>query len=219
MIEKTDIGNLRCIVARCASEHICYILSPMEPDSRQVELWSREYGITLAVITGMDWDNDLTPWPAQNVPPSDPPFEGHAAEFLQRLETDVIPAIEGDGRYTRTLCGISLSGLFTLWAWMQTDTFANIGSLSGSFWYEGFMQWLEANARAKAGRAYFSLGTKEGGPRGPKPFSRIQEQPRETVTILKSKGIACTFAPVPGTHFAPAAPRIEKMLDWLAEAQ
>lgn len=80
MIEKTDIGNLRCIVARCASEHICYILSPMEPDSRQVELWSREYGITLAVITGMDWDNDLTPGrrrmcrhptlPSRDMPPS-----------------------------------------------------------------------------------------------------------------------------------------------------
>lgn len=207
------------MVAHASSEQICHILSPIEQNPLQVEQWSRKYGISVAIITGMDWDNDLTPWPAQNVPPTEPPFEGHAAEFLGRLETEVIPAIEGDIRYTRTLCGISLSGLFALWAWMKTDTFANIGSLSGSFWYEGFTQWLSANVRPKNGRAYFSLGTKEGGPRGPVPFSRIQEQTREVVATLASEGIACTFEPVAGTHFAPPGPRIEKMLGRLTGIQ
>ena len=217
MTEIMDIGELRCTVARGNTGSICHILSPVEVDARQVEQWSRKYGITVDVITGMDWDNDLTPWPAPNVPASEPPFKGHAAEFLRRLETEVIPAIEGNVRYTRTLCGISLSGLFSLWAWMRSDTFANIGCLSGSFWYEGFSQWLRANACAKAGRAYFSLGTKEGGPRGPKTFALIQEQTREVVATIESKGTACTFEPVAGTHFAPPGPRIEKMLDWLVK--
>ncbi|MDE6638872.1 MAG: hypothetical protein K2K32_11640 [Muribaculaceae bacterium] len=37
-----------------------------------------------------------------------------------------------------------MSGLFALWQWMVCDTFRNIASLSGSFWYEGFMEWMKS---------------------------------------------------------------------------
>lgn len=36
------------------------------------------------------------------------------------------------------MAGVSLSGLFALWQWLMNDTFRNIISLSGSFWYAGF---------------------------------------------------------------------------------
>lgn len=59
-MEHIDIGNLRCQIAQASSDRICYILfGPLD------ETWVRQaaidYDATLVVISGMDWDNDLTP--------------------------------------------------------------------------------------------------------------------------------------------------------------
>ena len=145
-MQTLKIGQLTCECYPAESNAVYYILSPMPLDSHHITSLSRLHGCNIAVIYGMDWDNDLTPWEAPGVEPGDSPFKGHAQQFLSTLMTETLPAIEKELQLTpnpeRTLVGISLSGLFALWAWMQGDTFENIGCVSASFWYQGFATWI-----------------------------------------------------------------------------
>lgn len=211
-----------CSPSGASPGDIYYLLVPFPNIGLDIEQWAQKYDVSLVVVSGMDWDNDMTPWPAPGVPKGSPDFKGLAPQMLHRLETDVLPLVEqalGVTAPKRTLCGISLSGLFALWAWLQDDTFDNIGSISGSFWYEGFVDWLKAQKIAKTGRAYFSLGNKEGGNKGPKAFADIQQQTHEVVNILRAAGVDDTFQQTQGTHYAPPAPRIDDMLSWLTAAR
>ena len=158
-----SIDNLQITAVAGPTDRICYLLYPFATLHDWLAAEAPKFGVAVAVITRMDWDDDLTPWPAKGQPPGCPDFQGRAAGFLAKLQTDVLPAVEkrlgiAPGA-ERTLAGVSLSGLFTLWQWMLCDTFANIISLSGSFWYEGFAAWIESHpVPKKTGRAYFLLG-------------------------------------------------------------
>ncbi len=65
------------------------------------------------MITGMDWDNDLTPWKAKGVPSGSADFKGLAPQFLSFLKERLIPEIEKELNVSsgveRTLAGVSLS--------------------------------------------------------------------------------------------------------------
>ena len=160
------IANLNVVTVHETADRICYILYPFEALGQWVEEAAYKYDVSLAAISGMEWDDDLTPWPAPGQPPGSPDFKGKAPEFFDTLINDVVPEVEQQLKIAkdaeRTLAGVSLSGLFTLWQWLLDDTFHNIISLSGSFWYSGFAPWVESQpVPANKGRAYFLLGNQE----------------------------------------------------------
>ena len=102
---------------------------------------------------------------------------------------------------------------------VHTDTVkavnTNIGSISGSFWFDNFIDWLQRHVTRKSGMARFSIGALEGGSHGNPRFANVQEQTREVVDILVKAGIDATFTTNPGDYFAPIAPRIDSMLSLL----
>lgn len=221
MIETKRIGKLTCNFVNMGSPHICYFLAPIPLDGRRITEYAKCYGYTIVVVHGMDWDNDLTPWPAPGVFPGDERFKGGAKDLLAFLQREMMPEIELalDVAYgvKRTLAGISLSGLFALWAWIHCDVFTNIGSISGSFWYDGFADWLSnMDKPSKSGYAYLSLGDKEGKDTNP----RYRTVERDTVRIaetLREAGIRTMYQMTSGTHFAPVYPRLEKMFQGFME--
>ncbi len=179
-----------------------------------IEPAAKKYGTGIAVITGMDWQNVFSPWPAKGVPKGDPDFKGESPEFLKLLQTSVIPRIETSVGATkdvkRTLVGVSMSGLFALWQWMLCDTFTNIASLSGSFWYEGFTDWMRSRpVPEKQGEAFFLLGDQEPKSKV-KAFNSVGENTQSIVNILSSAGIDVKFQSVPGNHYSDPIPRLEK---------
>ena len=217
-MEHIDIGNLRCEIAKAtSSDRICYILfGPL--DYGWVSQAAADYDTTVVVISGMDWDNDLTPWAAPGAPTGSPDFRGLAPQFKRFLEEEVVPAVErhlGFSTPQRTLIGVSLSGLFALWQWVQSDMFANIGCISGSFWYQGFVKWLTDYAIPhKSGMAYLSLGKKE--PYTPVPqFRSVGTDTAQVMEILQSRDINVTFQTTPGNHYAPVCPRLTWALNVL----
>ncbi len=134
---------------------------PTDILSGWVEQAAEKYGLSIIVITGMEWQDVLSPWPAKGVPDGKTDFKGEAPAFLNLLNGMVIPRIEQQlgfkGKPERALVGASMSGLFSLWQWMLCDTFDNIASLSGSFWYEVFLNWMNSRSiPPKNGRAFFS---------------------------------------------------------------
>lgn len=115
----------------------------------------------------------------------------------------------------RTLVGVSLSGLLSLWQWIKNDTFSNIISLSGSFWYDGFIKWLKSQPiPVKVGKAYFLLGDQEAKTKV-KAFQMIQNDTQQVVSYLQDKGLNVLFELVPGNHFQYGEERLNRAFTWM----
>ena len=215
MTQTIDINDLHCL---CSTPHskdkIAYILDPMDMLAGWIEPASGIYSTTIVAVTGMDWQNVFSPWPAKGVPKGSPDFNGESPEFLRLLQQTVITRVESalgmSGSVERSLVGVSMSGLFALWQWMLCDTFANIASLSGSFWYEGFLDWMKNRPiPEKIGKGYFLLGDQEPKSKV-KAFQSVGTDTQEIVAILRKAGIATEFQSVPGNHYSDPIPRLEK---------
>lgn len=213
------IANLNIRTVAGSSDRICYLLYPFDRLEEWIERAAPEFGVSIAVVTGMDWDNDLTPWPAKGQPPGSPDFKGNAVEFLSVLVSEVVPEVERrmnlGAAVERTLAGVSLSGLFTLWQWMSNNLFSNIISLSGSFWYDGFVTWIKSlPVPKKPGRAYFLLGNLEAKTKV-KAFQPVQTDTVEIVDYLHDNGISDIFELVPGNHYQFPAQRLDRAFVWM----
>lgn len=217
MTTKLTIDSLDCTLCVNPSSHrLTYILYPMDFLEEWIEPAAKQYATSIAVITGMDWDNVFSPWPAPGEPPGSPDFRGESAQFLSTLRQSVVPAIErhpGLPAVTRRdLVGVSMSGLFALWQWMECDLFDDIASLSGSFWYPGFVDWLKGlTIPRKSGKGYFLLGNQES--KSPvKAFQPVAADTAAILNLLKGAGIDVTFESVPGNHFADPLPRLDRAM-------
>lgn len=177
---------------------------------------SEKFGVSIAVIEAVDWNNDLTPWQAEGVFKKAKPFGGEAAAFLERLTHEIVPETERDlgiEDAERTLLGVSLSGLFAVWSAFNTDAFTNIISLSGSLWYDGFVEWMkEQTPSSQLKKICMLLGEKEKNAKE-KRMATVEERSLAAADILKTKSqAAVTFELVEGTHFSPILPRMERAM-------
>lgn len=213
------IANLNIAAARESADKICYLLYPFDGLGEWIEEAAQKFGVSIVTITGMDWDDDLTPWRAKGEPPGCPDFRGNAPEFRTTLLNTVIPETEKRLNITncaqRTLAGVSLSGLFTLWEWMTDDSFHNIISLSGSFWYENFVTWIKSQTIPhKTGKAYFLLGNMEAKT-NVKAFQSVQTDTMEIVEYLRDNGIKDYLELVPGNHYQFGEQRLNRAFTWM----
>lgn len=213
------IANLKVSAVKESADRMCYVLYPFDGFGYLIEEAARKFSVSIAIITGMDWDDDLTPWEAPGEPPGCPDFKGNAAAFLKKLVTEVVPETEKrlgiNAGVERTLTGVSLSGLFTLWQWMTNDTFHNIICLSGSFWYDGFVGWLKSQpAPKKTGKAYFLLGVLEAKTTI-QAFQTVQTDTEDIVAYLHSHGINDRFELVPGNHYQYAEERLIRAFTYM----
>ena len=163
----------------------------------------------------------MTPWPAAGVFKKAKPFGGKAAAFLDKLTHEIIPETErnlGIEDAERTLLGVSLSGLFAVWSAFNTDAFTNIISLSGSLWYDGFVEWMkEQTPSPQLKKICMLLGEKEKNAKE-KRMATVEERTLDAANILRAKSQATvTCELVEGTHFSPILPRMERAMMTLEE--
>lgn len=217
-----NIEGLDCLCSFSADfSRVTYIIYPMAVLDDWIVTASEKFQTSIVVITGMDWDNDLTPWPAKGVPKGCPDFKGLASEFLKRLEA-IVKRIETKARLSmerieRNLVGVSLSGLFTLWQWPQCPLFRNIASLSGSFWYDGFIDWFRLqDFSGKKGMAFFLLGEKESKSTV-SAFKPVEANTEAIVSALRRDGIKVTFDIVPGNHYQFPIDRLNRAMSALTK--
>ena len=204
------------------SNKICYMILPegikgdLDDGLRGL---SEKHGVSVVVIDDVDWNNDLTPWPAEGVFKKAKPFGGKAAAFLDKLTNEIVPETERDMgiEYAeRTLLGVSLSGMFAVWSAFNTDAFANIISISGSLWYDGFIEWMEKQTLStQLKKVCLLLGEKEKNAKE-KRMAAVEERTLLAADILKAKSqAAVSFELVEGTHFSPILPRLERAMKTL----
>jgi len=197
---------------------ICYFIFPggLRDD---LALWivdaASRFGMHMVAVEGVDWNNDLTPWEAPGVFKSAKPFGGRAADFMQRLREEVIIPVETGllGAVTdashRRLAGVSLSGMFALWASISTSLFGGCVCISGSMWYDGFARWISATPPPEALKELcMVLGEREKNSRD-RRMCTVEDMSSAIAGKLASDGVEVRFMLVEGTHFSPVVPRLE----------
>lgn len=169
--------------------------------------------IVLAVISDIDWNDEMTPWECPPMFKGDSPCTGGADAYIRKLEEKIVPAILDEmaakPEYI-AIAGYSLGGLFALYSLYKTDLFSRAVSASGSMWFPGFLEFVEKNEMViKPDRVYLSLGDKEAKTRNT-VLRTVEENTQEIFELFKGKGIDCTFEMNEGNHFKDADLRLVK---------
>ena len=213
MMTSRTYHSLHLDIATFDSSSIIYILLPHRlPEEERIALegLSTRFEMNIVTISEMDWNNDMTPWKAPAVKEGE--FGGRASQFLDRLKGDIFFNLENSLQIRnpkRYLIGLSLSGLFTVWAAIRKPLFEGVASISGSFWYDGFAEWILKQEVLQCVRFDISMGEKEKETKV-KRFASIEEDTMKVVETLMLKGAEVAFEVTEGGHNSPVLPRIEK---------
>ena len=182
----------------------------------------------LVVVSDIEWDQLLSPWPHEPVVKKDDKFEGRSSEYLAWLLGTVVPCAEGalgGTPATSYVSGYSMAGLFAVWSLYQTDFFTGAICGSGSLWYPGMRDYAlthELAAMAQGGKlaskglrgVYFSLGDRETKVKNP-VLQTTEDVMHALVDRYTQLGIPCMFESNPGNHFRDVDLRMAKGLTWL----
>lgn len=172
-----------------------------------------EQPYTLAAFAVEDWNDGFSPWKAET---EGQIFGGKGSETLDLLKTEVLPYLEKNipdvsGRY---IAGYSLAGLFALWSVYETELFSGGISCSGSLWFPGWTVYAQNHKIPEKSRIYLSLGGKEKNSRSP-VLSKIEENTRLQLELLKGKTADVAMEMNPGGHFADPVNRLAKGIAWM----
>ena len=208
--------ELNLDIVTTESDDVCYVLLPermKEADMTWLEEVVQKYPVNIVAISGMKWNDDLTPWKAPALNPKEEDFKGRAKNFLSSLLSDLFINTEQSLRLNhpkRHLIGISLSGLFALWASTETNKFNSVASISGSLWYDGFVEWFKEQ-ELHADRYFLSLGNKEVKSKNER-LASVESCTEATLQIIRDKSKEINFITDEGNHFDFFRERIEKAI-------
>ncbi len=198
-------------------------------------------GFMLVSIARVDWDKNLSPWPATRAGKGRADFSGGADEYLALLQENIVKVeqslreefgqngtVSGEGSgqdnagapswpLKRGIAGYSLGGLFAVYCFYRTDFFQLLGSMSGSLWFDKFKKFMaERRLKAVPEKAYFSLGDAEPLVKNQR-MAAVGECTETAVRVFTEKGARTVFEWNEGGHFNGIQERVAKGLRWLAE--
>ncbi len=168
--------------------------------------------LTLAAISGLNWNRDLSPWETPEIRNNRHGFGG-ADEYISELTGKILPVILSklpcSPEFT-AVAGYSLAGLFALYAAYKTEVFSRIASVSGSLWFPGFTGFVQSHDFLKTPDCiYLSLGDAEAKTRD-KNLAPVQKNTEFLAGFYQSHGITTTFELNPGNHFNDPTGRTAK---------
>lgn len=158
----------------------------------------------------VDWNRELSPWSAKAVF-GDEDFSGGADDFIKKLVKIIIPAVEKSLNITnckRIISGYSLAGLFSVYAFYKTDVFDMGASVSGSLWFDGFIEFMK-NTKIKKlpEKMYFSVGSREKKTKNIR-MATVEDRTKEAEKIFCDYGSETVFELNAGGHFNNVPERI-----------
>lgn len=128
----------------------------------------KSYPFLLVGVPPLNRLSQYTPWPAKALHERFADFGGKGEEYLDYLEKVLIPSVNkelfGNVPPAKTaLLGHSLGGLFGIYTLYKTDVFDYVVSISGSFWYPEWDEFVKKNAPVnKKASVFLSSGEDEG---------------------------------------------------------
>ena len=173
-----------------------------------------EAGVNVASVTVSDWNAELSPWKAEKCFKDGEDFKGEADAFLNCM-IETIPAFEADNGINaarRGIMGYSLAGLFCLYAASKTDMFDMAASVSGSLWFDGWIDYLKARSEAYHDmKIYLSVGDREKKTRNVR-LASVESNMLATRDILAASGADVICELNEGGHFVKDNTRMLRAL-------
>ncbi|MCD7726630.1 MAG: alpha/beta hydrolase [Clostridiales bacterium] len=225
-----QIDDIRVHIYQHGINGSCFYVGESDREAGNTDIFAArlaekagDMAYTLIVYEVADWNVQLSPWPAR-APFEEEIFVGRGADTLAWLTGKCIPRLreerlipEDVPQYT---AGYSLSGLFALWAFLESGMFDGAASCSGSLWIDGWLEYIRNKELSRDAFVYLSLGGKEE--RTKNPFlSAVGDCTRETYEFLKEnpavKKIVLQWNK--GGHFADVNERLVKGILWVLQAQ
>lgn len=177
----------------------------------------------LLSITAEDWNNDFTPWIAPPLSKKSEPFGGGAGKYIDVLVNSIKPYMDEHYRTkieasNTALLGYSLGGLTALYALYETDVFGKICSLSGSLWYDGWIEFMDCHTLInELCMVYMSLGKGEEHSKNQR-IATVGHCTRKALNILKAQlksKESLVLEWNEGGHFSEIPERFKKALLWV----
>lgn len=173
---------------------------------------------SLVEISKLKWDHDMTPWYMDPIFKHDTPCTGGADDYIELLLEEIMPQAEkflpGSPAW-RGIAGYSLGGLFAMYSLYKTDVFSRAACMSGSFWFEGFSEYVHSHEmKRKPDCIYFSLGDKESSTNNP-ILNIVQHNTEELESFCCAKGIHTTFVLNSGNHYQACNKRTASGIAWI----
>ena len=215
--KKIGAYELTIYLPKGEADGVIYI--PSHGNSEEIAALLPEFPAALVFIGGFDWNRDLSPWPAKAVF-GDEDFGGQADAFLKALTESLVPAAEQEmpaKPLWRGVAGYSLAGLFAVYAAYKSSLFTHVASVSGSMWFDGWMDYARNTPlAAQVTRAFFSVGAKEKKTRNLR-MQPVEENTRAMRDLFEARGVQSVFVLNPGNHFVDAQKRLADALTCLME--
>ena len=165
----------------------------------------------LIEVTGLRWQDELSPWRHLPVFHGDPGYRGEGFAFLRTLAYVMVPEAAhqfGLNPSSIAIAGYSLAGMFALYAGSRSEAFDALLSVSGSLWFEGFVDFVKEQGIAKKVRyVYLSLGENEPRTKN-KVLSTVGTKTEELRDYYLSQGVKTDFVWNEGGHFSDENKRI-----------
>lgn len=225
-----EIDDIRVNIYQHGENGPCFYVGESDQEAGSADILAarlaekvEDLPYTLVVYEVTDWNAQLSPWPARAAL-GEKMFAGRGADTLVWLTDKCIPRLreeklipEGVPQYT---AGYSLSGLFALWALLESDIFDGAVSCSGSLWIDGWMEYIRDKKLSSDALIYLSLGSREERTKNPL-MSTVGDCTRETYDCLKKNPAVkkITLQWNKGGHFADADARLVNGILWLLQAQ
>ncbi len=205
--EKENLGPL--IIVNTFQGNGCELYSELKRTT--------EKNFCLAVVSDIDWDDEMSPWECPPLYKNDSPCTGGADRYLDKLTKDIIPEIKselGDALEKIIIAGYSLAGLFAVYSLYKTGLFCSAVSASGSLWFPDFIEFIDNNSFVnRPEKLYFSLGDKEANTRN-QILKTVEVRTTQIYEKYKNMGIDTVFEMNPGNHFKDADIRLAKGIAW-----
>lgn len=196
-------------------------LAPMVAELE--DRWSNGQGreFILAMICPLDRLSEYTPWPSPAMSPRFPDFKGYGNQYLDSLYTGLLPWLSKTCQTDMqnvSMLGYSLGGLIGVYALTVQNCWRHMAGICSSFWYNGWISYLENNSISERTRSiYLHYGTEEGkGKSG--PMEKAAEYAAKTGRLLAEKFPGkLTITTDNGGHHTFADQRLRNGLLWLNE--
>lgn len=184
------------------------------------KIWAlTEKHCVLICVSGIEWNTDLSPWPAPKAFDKGEDFGGKAAEYLDMLVHEIMPDVEARLPFipeVRGLAGYSMAGLFAVYAMYHSDCFDRIGTMSGSLWFDGWEDYARAHQPlCPVKKLYVSLGNREHRVRNAR-MSKVLDCTEALVHMWRQEKIDVLYERNSGGHFSQPLERTARGIDWLS---
>lgn len=178
----------------------------------------------LLSIKPKNWNDDFTPWAAPAFRAGEAAPQGRADVYLSCLTKEIKPYMDTHYRtkpepQDTALFGYSLGGLTAVYAIYKTTAFGAVAGLSGSFWFDGFCEWMEREKPLRTDlRVYLSLGKNESRSKNLR-MAKVAECTQRAKEILAAQlKKPVHFDWNEGGHFHDIEGRFAKAIVWWMNA-